>query len=63
MYPLMYFRLIDGQEYDGVVKAKEQAEQQYAQAVSHGESAGIVRYSSSDQFIYILHKICFTFLC
>ncbi|XP_051271933.1 inter-alpha-trypsin inhibitor heavy chain H3-like isoform X19 [Dicentrarchus labrax] len=34
--------LIDGQEYDGVVKAKEQAKQQYAQAVSRGQSAGLV---------------------
>ncbi|XP_068172095.1 inter-alpha-trypsin inhibitor heavy chain H3-like isoform X2 [Antennarius striatus] len=34
--------LIDGQEYDGVVKAKEQAQQQYTEAVSRGQSAGIV---------------------
>ncbi|KAI3370061.1 hypothetical protein L3Q82_024850 [Scortum barcoo] len=34
--------LIDGQEYDGVVKAKEQAQQQYAEAVSRGQSAGLV---------------------
>ncbi|KAM9361282.1 inter-alpha-trypsin inhibitor heavy chain H3-like [Symphorus nematophorus] len=33
---------IDGQEYDGVVKAKEQAQQQYTEAVSRGQSAGIV---------------------
>ncbi|XP_070759215.1 inter-alpha-trypsin inhibitor heavy chain H3-like [Enoplosus armatus] len=33
---------IDGQEYDGVVKAKEQAQQQYTEAVSRGESAGLV---------------------
>ncbi|XP_017290963.1 inter-alpha-trypsin inhibitor heavy chain H3b [Kryptolebias marmoratus] len=37
------FRMfIDGQVYDGVVKTKEQAQQQYTQAVSRGESAGIV---------------------
>nr|XP_046239625.1 inter-alpha-trypsin inhibitor heavy chain H3-like isoform X3 [Scatophagus argus] len=34
--------LIDGQEYDGVVKAKEQAQQQYSEAVSRGQSAGLV---------------------
>ncbi|KAM8917199.1 inter-alpha-trypsin inhibitor heavy chain H3 isoform 3-T3 [Spinachia spinachia] len=34
--------LIDGQFYDGVVKGKERAEQQYAEAVSLGQSAGIV---------------------
>ncbi|XP_038553519.1 inter-alpha-trypsin inhibitor heavy chain H3-like isoform X2 [Micropterus salmoides] len=34
--------LIDGQEYDGVVKAKEQAQQQYTEAVSRGQSAGLV---------------------
>uniref|UniRef100_A0A3Q2XZ90 Inter-alpha-trypsin inhibitor heavy chain 3b, tandem duplicate 2 n=1 Tax=Hippocampus comes TaxID=109280 RepID=A0A3Q2XZ90_HIPCM len=37
------FRMfMDGQVYDGVVKAKEAAEQQYTDAVSRGESAGIV---------------------
>ncbi|XP_039908049.1 inter-alpha-trypsin inhibitor heavy chain H3-like [Simochromis diagramma] len=37
------FRMfIDGQIYDGVVKAKEQAQQQYTEAVSRGESAGLV---------------------
>lgn len=41
---LVCFRLIDGKEYDGVVKAKEQAQQQYSDAVSRGESAGLVRY-------------------
>lgn len=41
---LVCFRLIDGKEYDGVVKAKEQAQQQYSDAVSRGESAGMVRY-------------------
>ncbi|XP_019749371.1 inter-alpha-trypsin inhibitor heavy chain H4-like [Hippocampus comes] len=41
------FRMfMDGQVYDGVVKAKEAAEQQYTDAVSRGESAGIVRYDS-----------------
>ncbi|MEQ2240452.1 hypothetical protein ILYODFUR_015084, partial [Ilyodon furcidens] len=34
--------LIDGQVYDGVVKTKEQAQQQYTAAVSRGQSAGIV---------------------
>ncbi|XP_060925189.1 inter-alpha-trypsin inhibitor heavy chain H3-like isoform X2 [Limanda limanda] len=33
---------IDGQLYDGAVKAKEQAQQEYTQAVSRGQSAGIV---------------------
>lgn len=45
-------RLIDGQEYDGVVKPKEQAQQQYTEAVSLGQSAGIVRYI--DQWISFL---------
>ncbi|KAF4093541.1 hypothetical protein AMELA_G00003050 [Ameiurus melas] len=37
------FRMtIEGQTYDGVVKKKEEAQQQYSQAVSRGESAGIV---------------------
>ncbi|XP_071388206.1 inter-alpha-trypsin inhibitor heavy chain H3-like [Centroberyx affinis] len=37
------FRMsIDGQMYDGVVKAKEQAQQQYTEAVSRGQSAGLV---------------------
>nr|XP_019957057.1 PREDICTED: inter-alpha-trypsin inhibitor heavy chain H3-like isoform X1 [Paralichthys olivaceus] len=33
---------IDGQAYDGVVKAKDQAQKQYSDAVSSGQSAGIV---------------------
>nr|XP_057921447.1 inter-alpha-trypsin inhibitor heavy chain H3-like isoform X3 [Doryrhamphus excisus] len=37
------FRMfMDDQVYDGIVKAKEAAQQQYSQAVSRGESAGIV---------------------
>uniref|UniRef100_A0A3Q0R360 Inter-alpha-trypsin inhibitor heavy chain 3 n=1 Tax=Amphilophus citrinellus TaxID=61819 RepID=A0A3Q0R360_AMPCI len=37
------FRMfIDDQIYDGVVKVKEQAQQQYTEAVSRGESAGLV---------------------
>uniref|UniRef100_A0A3B3ZF99 VIT domain-containing protein n=1 Tax=Periophthalmus magnuspinnatus TaxID=409849 RepID=A0A3B3ZF99_9GOBI len=37
------FRMfMDGEVYDGVVKAKEQAERQYTTAVSRGQSAGIV---------------------
>ncbi|KAM4613758.1 inter-alpha-trypsin inhibitor heavy chain H3 [Polymixia lowei] len=37
------FRMsIDGQMYDGVVKAKEQARQEYIEAVTRGQSAGIV---------------------
>ncbi|XP_038135806.1 inter-alpha-trypsin inhibitor heavy chain H3-like isoform X2 [Cyprinodon tularosa] len=37
------FRMfIDGQVYDGIVKTKEQAQQQYTDAVSRGQSAGIV---------------------
>ncbi|XP_071349106.1 inter-alpha-trypsin inhibitor heavy chain H3-like [Trachinotus anak] len=37
------FRMfIDGQVYDGIVKSKEQAQQQYTEAVSRGESAGLV---------------------
>ncbi|KAI5093725.1 inter-alpha-trypsin inhibitor heavy chain H4 precursor [Silurus meridionalis] len=34
--------MIEGKTYDGIVKQKEEAEQQYSQAVSRGESAGIV---------------------
>ncbi|XP_060766197.1 inter-alpha-trypsin inhibitor heavy chain H3-like [Neoarius graeffei] len=34
--------LIEGKTYDGVVKKKEEAQQQYSRAVSRGESAGIV---------------------
>ncbi|XP_029538242.1 inter-alpha-trypsin inhibitor heavy chain H3-like isoform X5 [Oncorhynchus nerka] len=33
---------IEGQTYDGIVKQKEEAQQQYTQAVSRGQSAGIV---------------------
>ena len=40
----MCFRLIDGQVYDGVVKAKEQARKEYTHAVTRGQSAGLVRY-------------------
>ncbi|KAM6980760.1 inter-alpha-trypsin inhibitor heavy chain H3-like [Aplochiton taeniatus] len=37
------FRMvIEGQVYDGTVKAKEEAQQQYTQAVSRGQSAGLV---------------------
>ncbi|KAI9515171.1 hypothetical protein NQZ68_028037 [Dissostichus eleginoides] len=37
------FRMfIDGQVYDGVVKGKEKARQQYTEAVSRGQSAGLV---------------------
>ncbi|XP_054472032.1 inter-alpha-trypsin inhibitor heavy chain H3 isoform X2 [Anoplopoma fimbria] len=37
------FRMfIDGEVYDGVVKGKEKAQQQYTEAVSRGQSAGIV---------------------
>ncbi|KAL7843745.1 hypothetical protein AOLI_G00252570 [Acnodon oligacanthus] len=37
------FRMtIEGKMYDGVVKEKEEAQQQYSQAVSRGESAGMV---------------------
>uniref|UniRef100_A0A3Q3LCB1 Uncharacterized protein n=1 Tax=Mastacembelus armatus TaxID=205130 RepID=A0A3Q3LCB1_9TELE len=37
------FRMfIDGQVFDGVVKAKEEAQQQYTAAVSRGQSAGLV---------------------
>ena len=34
---------MDGEVYDGIVKGKEKAQQQYTEAVSRGESAGIVR--------------------
>ncbi|XP_047661951.1 inter-alpha-trypsin inhibitor heavy chain H3-like isoform X3 [Tachysurus fulvidraco] len=34
--------IIEGKTYDGVVKQKEAAQQQYSQAISRGESAGIV---------------------
>lgn len=40
---------MDGDVYDGVVKAKEQAQQQYTEAVSQGQSAGIVRYKDKVQ--------------
>lgn len=40
------FRVIDGEEYDGIVKEKEKAQQQYSGAVSQGQSAGIIRYIS-----------------
>ncbi|XP_030230365.1 inter-alpha-trypsin inhibitor heavy chain H3 isoform X31 [Gadus morhua] len=33
---------IEGQMYDGVVKAKEEAQQQYSEAMSRGQSAGLV---------------------
>ncbi|XP_053083116.1 inter-alpha-trypsin inhibitor heavy chain H3-like isoform X2 [Pangasianodon hypophthalmus] len=37
------FRMtIEGKTYDGVVKQKEEAQQQYSEAVSRGESAGLV---------------------
>ncbi|XP_076859116.1 inter-alpha-trypsin inhibitor heavy chain H3-like isoform X2 [Brachyhypopomus gauderio] len=37
------FRMtIEGKSYDGIVKEKEEAQHQYSQAVSRGESAGIV---------------------
>uniref|UniRef100_A0AAR2LTN8 Inter-alpha-trypsin inhibitor heavy chain 3 n=1 Tax=Pygocentrus nattereri TaxID=42514 RepID=A0AAR2LTN8_PYGNA len=37
------FRMtMEGKTYDGVVKKKEEAQQQYSQAVSRGESAGMV---------------------
>ncbi|XP_066526765.1 inter-alpha-trypsin inhibitor heavy chain H3-like isoform X2 [Hoplias malabaricus] len=37
------FRMtMEGKMYDGVVKEKEEAQQQYSEAVSRGESAGIV---------------------
>ncbi|XP_033994590.1 inter-alpha-trypsin inhibitor heavy chain H3-like isoform X3 [Trematomus bernacchii] len=37
------FRMfIDGQVYDGIVKGKEKARQQYTEAVSRGQSAGLV---------------------
>lgn len=39
------FRVIDGQEYDGIVKEKEKAQRQYSGAVSQGQSAGIIRYT------------------
>ncbi|XP_047204553.1 inter-alpha-trypsin inhibitor heavy chain H3-like isoform X2 [Girardinichthys multiradiatus] len=34
--------MMDGQAYDGVVKTKEQAQEQYTEAVSRGQSAGLV---------------------
>uniref|UniRef100_A0A3B1JUP4 VIT domain-containing protein n=1 Tax=Astyanax mexicanus TaxID=7994 RepID=A0A3B1JUP4_ASTMX len=40
------FRMtIEGKTYDGVVKEKEAAQQQYSEAVARGESAGVVRYN------------------
>lgn len=46
-FPLVFFRFIDGQVYDGVVKGTEKARQQYTEAVSRGQSAGLVRYNRS----------------
>ena len=40
--------IIEGKTYDGVVKKKEEALQQYTEAVSRGESAGMVRYHHTD---------------
>ncbi|XP_065096964.1 inter-alpha-trypsin inhibitor heavy chain H3-like isoform X4 [Paramisgurnus dabryanus] len=38
------FRMtIDGKSYDGVVKEKADAQQQYSQAVSQGQSAGLIK--------------------
>ncbi|XP_065096986.1 inter-alpha-trypsin inhibitor heavy chain H3-like [Paramisgurnus dabryanus] len=38
------FRMtIDGKSYDGVVKEKADAQQQYSQAVSRGQSAGLIK--------------------
>ncbi|XP_067288176.1 inter-alpha-trypsin inhibitor heavy chain H3-like [Pseudorasbora parva] len=38
------FRMtIEGKTYDGVVKGKEEAQQQYSRAVSRGESAGLIK--------------------
>ncbi|XP_073681749.1 inter-alpha-trypsin inhibitor heavy chain H3-like [Garra rufa] len=38
------FRMtIEGKTYDGVVKEKEEAQQQYSQAVSRGQSAGLIK--------------------
>lgn len=44
MSKYLLMRIIEGKTYDGVVKQKEEAQRQYSQAVSRGESAGIVRY-------------------
>lgn len=54
---MLFFRHIDGQDYNGVVKAKEQAQQQYTHAVSRGQSAGLVRYN--DQWIHFLPVFLF----
>lgn len=37
-------RTIEGKIYDGVVKEKQEAQQQYSRAVSRGESAGLIKY-------------------
>ncbi|KAK2874900.1 hypothetical protein Q8A67_022053 [Cirrhinus molitorella] len=38
------FRMtIEGKTFDGVVKEKEEAQQQYSQAVSRGQSAGLIK--------------------
>ncbi|KAI2659039.1 Inter-alpha-trypsin inhibitor heavy chain H3 [Labeo rohita] len=38
------FRMtIEGKTYDGVVKGKEEAQQQYSRAVSQGQSAGLIK--------------------
>lgn len=43
LFPEFYYRTIGEQTYDGVVKEKEMAQQQYTQAVSRGQSTGLVR--------------------
>ena len=40
----LFLSTIDGKTCDGVVQDKEEAQQQYSQAVSRGESAENVRY-------------------
>ncbi|XP_067243938.1 inter-alpha-trypsin inhibitor heavy chain H3-like isoform X2 [Chanodichthys erythropterus] len=36
-------RTIEGKTYDGVVKEKQEAQQQYSEAVSRGQSAGLIK--------------------
>lgn len=54
-----FLRFLDGQYYDGAVKAKEEAQQQYTGAVSRGESAGLVRWMF--RFFFFFFVICFEF--
>jgi hypothetical protein len=52
-------RTIEGKIYDGVVKEKKEAQQQYSRAVSRGESAGLIKYWTHTKKKIPFHKMCF----